>query len=331
MDSDTTDPSYWVNWRFFFCATGILCCIALASILIWKYEGSERDAGEVEEARNGKMGDFHKDGIWMPCLRTIHPAWLLVFRAVTFVLCVVLLAVDIVVKGDSQLYYYTEWTFFLVTVYFGLGSLLSTYGCLQYAKMNDDRIDYLLLDPEGDISVSPTNSEIANGTLTVKNRGLHENLKIQKIVNLGGSLFQIIYQTNAGAVMLTDFVFWLIIFPFLTIKDYDLSFLQIGMHSLNAVFLIGDTALNSMLFPWFRIAYFMLWTSIYVIFQWIIHACISIWWPYPFLDLSSAHSPIWYLAVTALHAPCYAVFPLIIKLKHYLLKKWFPHSYYLIN
>ncbi|XP_028555413.1 uncharacterized protein LOC110100711 isoform X2 [Dendrobium catenatum] len=300
MDSDTTDPSYWLNWRFFFCATGILCCIALASILIWKYEGSEQDGGEQEEARNGKMGDFHKDGIWMPCLRTIHPAWLLVFRAVTFVLCVVLLVVDIVVKGASQLYYYTQ-------------------------------IDYLLLDPEGDISVSPTNSEIANGTLTVKNRGLHENLNIQKIVNLGGYLFQIIYQTNAGAVMLTDFVFWLIIFPFLTIKDYDLSFLQIGMHSLNAVFLIGDTALNSMLFPWFRIAYFMLWTSIYVIFQWIIHACISIWWPYPFLDLSSAHSPIWYLAVTALHAPCYAVFPLIIKLKHYLLKKWFPHSYYLIN
>lgn len=30
-------------------------------------------------------------------------------------------------------------------------------------------------------------------------------------------------QTSAGAVMLTDVIFWLIIFPFLTAKDYTLS------------------------------------------------------------------------------------------------------------
>lgn len=30
-------------------------------------------------------------------------------------------------------------------------------------------------------------------------------------------------------------------------------------------------------FPWFRIAYFFLWTAIYVVFQWIVHACFSFW------------------------------------------------------
>lgn len=30
-------------------------------------------------------------------------------------------------------------------------------------------------------------------------------------------------------------------------------------------------------FPSFRIAYFIFWTSIFVIFQWIIHACVSMW------------------------------------------------------
>ena len=30
-------------------------------------------------------------------------------------------------------------------------------------------------------------------------------------------------------------------------------------------------------FPWFRIAYFFLWTIVYVIFQWILHSCVRIW------------------------------------------------------
>lgn len=34
-------------------------------------------------------------------------------------------------------------------------------------------------------------------------------------------------QINAGAVMLTDCVFWFIIVPFLTIKDYNLNFVSI--------------------------------------------------------------------------------------------------------
>ena len=33
-------------------------------------------------------------------------------------------------------------------------------------------------------------------------------------------------QINAGAVMLTDCIYWFIIFPFLTIKDYNMSFVS---------------------------------------------------------------------------------------------------------
>jgi hypothetical protein len=82
------------------------------------------------------------------------------------------------------------------------------------------------------------------------------------------------------------------------------------MHSINAIFLIGDTALNSLVsscisfstsiivcvsensypsipfvffqpFPWFRMGYFCLWTVTYVIFQWIVHACINLWYNKP--------------------------------------------------
>lgn len=31
---------------------------------------------------------------------------------------------------------------------------------------------------------------------------------------------------NAGAVMLTDCIYWIVIFPFLTIKDYNLNFVS---------------------------------------------------------------------------------------------------------
>ena len=30
-------------------------------------------------------------------------------------------------------------------------------------------------------------------------------------------------------------------------------------------------------FPLFRIAYFVLWTGTFVVFQWIIHACVNLW------------------------------------------------------
>ncbi|PNX82731.1 hypothetical protein L195_g038765, partial [Trifolium pratense] len=99
------------------------------------------------------------------------------------------------------------------------------------------------------------------------------------------------------------------------------------MHSINAIFLIGDTALNSLPFPRFRMGYFCLWTVTYVIFQWIVHACINLWWPYPFLDLSSSYAPPWYFAVALLHIPCYGIFNLGMKLKHYVLATRYPDSY----
>lgn len=327
MSSDTTDPSYWLNWRFLLCAVWVLSSMAVASILIWKYECSGPDAIEGGEARHGKM-TLYEDEPWMPCLRTIHPLWLLVFRVIAFFVFTALLVVNIVVDGTSILYYYTQWTFILVAIYFGLGVLLSVYGCHQYmSRASRDRIDRRRLNPE----CSPMNGETTNDPDAMKNPTFQVSPNNRRTAGFCGYLFQIIYQSNAGAVILTDFVFWLIIFPFLAMKDYDLNFLQIGMHSINAVFLLGDTALNCLRFPWFRIAYFLLWTSIYVIFQWIIHSCISIWWPYPFLDLSSAHAPIWYFIVAVLHVPCYAFFSLLMKLKHSLLLRWFPQSYYFAN
>ncbi|XP_048594219.1 ATP-citrate synthase alpha chain protein 1 isoform X3 [Brassica napus] len=69
--------------------------------------------------------------------------------------------------------------------------------------------------------------------------------------------------------------------------------LHVCMHSLNAVFLLGDTCLNSLRFPLFRISYFAFWSCIFVAYQWIIHAFMNLRWPYQFLDLSSPYAPLW--------------------------------------
>lgn len=80
---------------------------------------------------------------------------------------------------------------------------------------------------------------------------------------------------TAGAVMLTDSIYWIIIFPFLTMRDYSLDFLTVNMHTLNAVLLLGDTALNCLPFPWFRVSYFILWTGFFCHFP-VDCACLCI-------------------------------------------------------
>ncbi|XP_057464394.1 uncharacterized protein LOC130754240 isoform X1 [Actinidia eriantha] len=317
MTADTATPKYWLNWRFLLCATWVLMSIIFSYALISKYEGPRKPKNGRRESQEEEpaAGLLYEDEVWKPCLKGVHPVWLLSFRVIAFFVLLILLILNVAVDGADILYFYTQWTFTLVTIYFGLGSLLSMYGCIQYHNKagGGDRINSADFDSE-------------QGT-NAKHSGPNQERNIRQTAGFLGYLFQIIFQMNAGAVMLTDCVFWFIIVPFLEIKDYKLNFLIIYMHSINALFLLGDTALNCLRFPWFRMAYFFLWTCFYVIFQWTVHACVSLWWPYPFLDLSSPLAPLWYSSVALMHIPCYGIFVLVMKLKHFLLSKWFPQSY----
>ncbi|KAL6325169.1 hypothetical protein AAG906_023014 [Vitis piasezkii] len=319
--ADTTTLSYWMNWRVLLCAIWVLTPMIVAAFIIWKYEGPKHPKSEREETEQDIDRFFSVEKAWRPCLEEIHPCWLLAFRIISFCFLLATLIGEVVIHGGGMFFYYTQWTFTLVTIYFGFGSLLSIYGCYQYDKMSgvtdSEQGSYMpLLYGDG------INKSRMRNTLDSS----EENSLLQTEA-IWSHLFQVIFQINAGAVMLTDCIYWFIIFPFLTIKDYNMSFMTVNMHTLNAVLLLCDTALNCLPFPWFRIAYFVLWTGIFVIFQWIIHACVSIWWPYPFLDLSSPFAPLWYLAVALMHIPCYAIFALVVEIKHNLLSKWFPQSY----
>lgn len=325
LSADTTDLSYWLNWRVLPCAICVLTPMVAAFFVIWKYE----DFGSGKAARRGPQQDVPQllrgEDAWRPCLREIHPAWLLAYRISAFCLLLTTLIIRLLYSGGHMYFYYTQWTFTLVTIYFGFGSFLSINGCYQYHKLSmRDFIIHSGTDAEQGYYV-PLTSE--------QSRSVHEtrnisNLKeASKSAGIGTYLFQVIFQMNAGAVVLTDCIYWFFIFPFLTIKDYDLNFMTVNMHTSNVILLLGDTVLNSLGFPFFRMAYFILWTGAFVIFQWILHACIPVWWPYPFLDLSLPYAPLWYFLVALLHVPCYGMFSLVIRIKNSLFSKWFSHSY----
>ncbi|XVE67895.1 hypothetical protein DITRI_Ditri09bG0024700 [Diplodiscus trichospermus] len=328
VTANTTTLSYWLNWRTLLCSFIVLTPIVVALFIIWKYEGLKQVKCDGRENQEGLgCNELYDDDVWRPCLQEIHPFWLLGYRFVAFCLALATISFKVVLNGCGIFYYYTQWTFTLVTIYFGFGTLLSIYGCYQHQKMSSCAFNaqHVRIDAEQGYYMPLTNRKDAN--VKRKTLNLQERCNVSQSAGISSYLFQVLFQINAGAVMLTDFIYWSVIYPFLTIKDYNLNFMTVNLHTLNVILLLGDTALNCLPFPWFRISYFILWTGAYVIFQWIIHACVSIWWPYPFLDLSSPYAPLWYSVMALMHLPCYGLFALIINTKHYLLSKWFPQSY----
>ncbi|EOA36926.1 hypothetical protein CARUB_v10009779mg [Capsella rubella] len=315
MAADTTASSYWLNWRVLLCALILLAPLVLAAILIWRYEGKRRQ----REGQRALPGTLFQDEAWTTCFKRIHPLWLLAFRVFSFVAMLSLLISNVVRDGGGIFYFYTQWTFALVTLYFGYASLLSIYGCCVYnKKAGGNKESYTSI---GDAEQGTYRPPITlDGTAnTSKSPNTHSEAPVRETAGFWVYIFQILFQTCAGAVVLTDIVFWALLYPFA--KGYRLSFLDVCMHSLNAVFLLGDTSLSSLRFPLFRISYFVLWSCIFVAYQWIIHAFKNLWWPYQFLDLSSPYAPLWYLGVAVMHIPCFAVFALVIKLKNYLLQR----------
>ncbi|CAN0923973.1 hypothetical protein LINGRAHAP2_LOCUS33876 [Linum grandiflorum] len=321
MTADTTEPSYWLNWRFAICGVFIGVIMVLSALVIWKYEGSKESESDRRESRPPSVGSLYRDEGWRTCMKTIHPVWLLGFRIVAFVILFCLITTNTVVDGGGIFFFYTQWTFSLVTIYFGFGSAMSIYGCCK-GHDSSARIDEERLDTERGNYIAPALGEVGDSSNRIKIAVVDQEPREQKqIAGPWGYIFQIIFQTCAGAVVLTDSVFWFILYPFLMAADFKLDFINICMHSVNVIFLLGDTILNGMRFPMFRIAYFILWTSVFVVFQWIIHAVVSMWWPYPFLDLSSKAAPLWYLGVGVMHIPCYGIFALIVRLKYFWLGK----------
>ena len=80
-----------------------------ASILVLKYEGPRNSKhGISSETEYVPAIILYEDEVWKPCLKGIHPVWLLAFRVFTFLVLLILLILNVVVDGGDIFYFYTE-------------------------------------------------------------------------------------------------------------------------------------------------------------------------------------------------------------------------------
>ncbi|KAK4743796.1 hypothetical protein SAY87_010108 [Trapa incisa] len=254
-----------IEWYDFVCFGIVGVAFIGALWILYRHEGisggSGISAGDSFEGllrsrRKLARTDGHvgTDCLWTSCWKGVHPGCLLVTRFVSFLAMVGFLYWDVMDSGASVFIYYTEWTFALVIVYFGLGTIVSAHGCWLHtirksSSAENKAIDDLPgIDPEESVSVT-SNDYNGDGDAGINGNKSTEDYGEEGFLGRAGFwgyLMQITYQTSAGAVVLTDIMFWCIIAPFLSIAHVRLNWLMGCMHTLNAVFLLIDTGLNNL-------------------------------------------------------------------------------------
>ncbi|XP_062084310.1 uncharacterized protein LOC133790626 [Humulus lupulus] len=297
---------YWVQWQVPVCALNFI----IPAVVVLKYLRKEKK----EDALSIRSIDF----LWSCCWRHLNPIWLLIYRAFAFVCLASMLYQMVLIDGPFAFYFYTQWTFALVILYFAMATVISAYGCWTSTNKPSS----------ADVTESDGEEEFED---EMNLQSLHSRKEIQPKLGSWGYLMQAMYHTCAGASVLTDLVFWFLLVPQGN-EQFEITLLIGGLHTVNVVFLIGDTALNVIPFTWFGFSYFVLWSCLYITFQWTLHLCgFMKWWPYPFLELNTPWAPLWYLGVTLFHLPCYWIYTMLVQAKICLLPKLFPHVYVRLN
>uniref|UniRef100_A0A453AUM7 Uncharacterized protein n=1 Tax=Aegilops tauschii subsp. strangulata TaxID=200361 RepID=A0A453AUM7_AEGTS len=187
-------------------------------------------------------------------------------RAFALAAAAALLVRDIVPHGPRVFFFYTQWTFLLVTIYFAVATAISAHGCWSYSKKSlrktDEYGDVENRDLSTSISGERKNDEID------KMASYYEQIANEKRAAFWGRCMQIIYQASAGATMLTDVTFWGLLVPFFYRDKFGLSMVTDGMHSVNAVLLLIDTLLNNMVRSHVKIALLCVLCSFIYFFSW---------------------------------------------------------------
>ncbi|KAI9082660.1 hypothetical protein K1719_035529 [Acacia pycnantha] len=332
-----------VDWYDFVCFGIVGASLIGALWVLWTKEAVSRTQydtryesllmtrpdNEVDATSSLPKAHVNASQLWTSCWPGFNPLWLLATRFTSFLVMAILLICDALKYGATIFYYYTEWTFTLIMIYFALASVVSAYGCWHSLKPSKQgaEADYLRRDLEERMSSNTATYKEKETRGSIKLQGLYAEEGFQQRAGFWGYLMQIIYQICGGAVIITDIVFWCVIVPFLKIAHFDLNLLMGCMHTFNIALLLVDTALNNLPFPWFRMAYFVLWSCAYIIFLWIAHACGLSWWPYPFLELDIPWAPLWYFFLAVFHIPCYWLYVLIVKAKDKILAKLFLDAF----
>ncbi|PIA60829.1 hypothetical protein AQUCO_00300394v1 [Aquilegia coerulea] len=198
---------YFLRWQVAVCALIIILPTIGAFVLLSRIQKPHLNSSDL----------------WIPCWKNLNPVWLLIYRALV-VFCMSWLLYEVtILYGAPVFFFYTQWTFMLVIVYFVLGTIISANGCWKYLK-----------------------------TAVVES----EEDNVKERAGFWGYLMLILYQTSGGAVMLTDIVFWGLLLPFQSDGQFSLTLLIGCIHGVNLLFLLLDTALNNLVsIIWLKIMF----------------------------------------------------------------------------
>ncbi|KAG6532157.1 hypothetical protein ZIOFF_005995 [Zingiber officinale] len=133
--------AYWLRWKV------ALCLVVLAIPA----------AVSVSVISSGRADPLRSSDLWLSCWKKASRFWLLGFRVVSLSIFYFLLWQVLLLDGVFAFYFYTQWTFLLVIIYFLIASVISAYGCWMYGKCateNDEANAFLKEDVVVDIPVT---------------------------------------------------------------------------------------------------------------------------------------------------------------------------------
>ncbi|XP_042415357.1 uncharacterized protein LOC122004557 [Zingiber officinale] len=133
--------AYWLRWKV------ALCLVVLAIPA----------AVSVSVISSGRADPLRSSDLWLSCWKKACRFWLLGFRVVSLSIFYFLLWQVLLLDGVFAFYFYTQWTFLLVIIYFLIASVISAYGCWMYGKCateNDEANAFLKEDVVVDIPVT---------------------------------------------------------------------------------------------------------------------------------------------------------------------------------
>nr|CAB3455198.1 unnamed protein product [Digitaria exilis] len=310
--SPADGAAYWLRWQVLVCGALIALPAAAAAALLPRLR---RNAAPLRAT-----------DLWVPCWVRLHPGWLLAYRAFALAAAVALLARLLLGHGISVFYFYTQYGSFPSSSSSPsqFATAISAHGCWVYSKKSSRKAAEshgFLNDDIENHALSTTVSGETKKDETTKSSSYYEQIVNEKRAGFWGRCMQIIYQTSAGATMLTDVTFWGLLVPFFYRDKFGLALVTDGMHSLNAVFLLIDTVLNNMVaLP--VSGPFIIWGSSMV----LAHLTSPLTTYHPGILTAIL---IWcrYLGMAIAHVPCFSLYWLIVKAKHTYFPRMFPHAY----
>lgn len=118
-------------WPFLICIFMVTSFVVVGIAILCRYEGGKVSGPRLEQLEDPSIvgilpiGYLCREELWMSCGGAVRPELLLVFRALAVAYLLPQLLYNIVKDGVSGYFFYTQWTFTLLILYFSLALRVS--------------------------------------------------------------------------------------------------------------------------------------------------------------------------------------------------------------